>query len=151
MGLDDLLNRARDALDEKKRGDGAGDGTGRKTPEVLRRPTSGRITEYGTIPPDVMETAVADLEKNPSDPEAEAYLAFLHYAGKRYEIALEHFDRLLLGGYRPANQHFYRGNCLYQLGRKVEAKAAWKQCLASSPSENVARMVHKRMEWVEDI
>ena len=148
MGLDDLLNRARDALDEKKKGAGGG---GRRMPEVIRRPTSGRITEYGTIPPEVVETAVADLESNPSDPEAEAYLAFLHYAGKRYEIALGHFERLLASGYKPANQHFYRGNCLYQLERKAEAKEAWQACLSSSPSENIARMVEKRMAWVEDL
>lgn len=149
MGLDDLLNRARDALAEKK-SEGGGGEKGRP-PEVVRRATGGRITEYGTIPPEVVETAVADLEKDPEDPEAEAYLAFLHYAGKRYEMALEHFERLLEIGYKPANQHFYRGNCLFQLERKLEAKVAWKECLAADPSESIATMATKRLGWVEDL
>lgn len=148
MGLDDLLNRARSALDDKEAGEG--DSSKRPVPEARRRPADGRITEYGTIPPEVVETAVADLQDNPDDAEAEAYLAFLHYAGKRYQIALEHFDRLLAGGFKPAHQQFYRGNCLFQLGDRVGAREAWNAALAANPPENIARMVEKRLGWLEE-
>lgn len=142
MSLEDLLERAKKAHQEKK--------AKAEGPEVVSLPDDGRITGYGTVPPEEIRRAEEQHQASPDDPEAEVYLAFLHYAGKSYDQAVAHFQALLARGFKPENQHFYLGNCYYQMGRKAEARDEWQACLAGHPSESIERMVRRRLEWVKD-
>lgn len=149
MSLEDLLEKAKKAHAEKRGGKKVSEAEG-KTPRVVRLPGEGHITEYDKIPLVELERAEQEHLSSPDDHDARAYLAFLNYAAKNYEVAIQHFGFLLEAGFKPGYQHFYLGNCHYQNGDKAAAKVHWEKSLELAPPEGIARQVRQRLEWVRD-
>ncbi|HUI81679.1 MAG TPA: tetratricopeptide repeat protein [Bryobacteraceae bacterium] len=76
-------------------------------------------------------------------PNAQYYIAFIHYSQKDYEKALKEFD-LVLEKYpdedsKKAESMYYKGMTLVQLGHRTQGAEEFKEFLKRFPNHDLAR------------